>query len=162
MNDREMRIALRLAGVITASVVLIYPLLPWLLSWQADMAQVQDATSRVFWIHNGFVVMLMVLQTLLLFGWPDILLKPTQAGLALGIAMMCMWAYKLITQFFYLPMPAATPTQFMVLFWLPLIPAALATGIFLAVCARQYKALHHAHNHANASHHHRLTDLMDV
>lgn len=141
MNDKTAAIFLRLSGLVILSIVALYPLLPWLLGWRHDLNPVNTHTRTVFWVHNGFMVMLLLLQAILLLKWPKLLLTPSLASLALLIGLTCTWAYKLCSQFAYFT-PTLRPTlEDLILFHGPLIPVTLMTILFITLTHRQCKAL---------------------
>jgi len=57
-------------------------------------------TRQIFFVHCGFIVMLLILQAVLLLAVPQALVEPTTAGLALLVGLTVFWVYRLFAQLF--------------------------------------------------------------
>lgn len=89
---------LRVAGTIILLLLLAYPIYPIWFDWPAELQQVSLLTRQVFWVHIGFICLLLALQGILLVGWPRLLAAPSSAGVALSIGMTGFWSYRLFAQ----------------------------------------------------------------
>ena len=91
---------LRLAGLIILGLAAVYPIYPRYFRWRNELQAVSLLTRQIFFVHCGFIVMLLILQALLLLAVPQALVEPTTAGLALLVGLTVFWVYRLIAQLF--------------------------------------------------------------
>ena len=92
--------SLRAAGVTILALAALYPVYPKWFRWAEQLQRVDLLTRQVFWVHIGFIVLLLVLQGVLLTFFPQILLEPGRAATALMVAMLAFWVYRLVAQLF--------------------------------------------------------------
>ena len=78
----------------------LYPIYPRRFRWAEQLQRVELLTRQVFWVHIGFIVLLLVLQGLLLAGFPRLVLAPNGAATALLVGMLAFWLYRLVAQLF--------------------------------------------------------------
>jgi hypothetical protein len=89
---------LRLAGAAMLVLAALYPLYPKRFRWADQLQRVELLTRQVFWVHIGFVVLLLVLQGVLLLGFAEVLLEPNRAATALLVGIVAFWGYRLVAQ----------------------------------------------------------------
>jgi predicted neutral ceramidase superfamily lipid hydrolase len=78
----------------------LYPIYPRRFRWAEQLQRVELLTRQVFWVHIGFIVLLLVLQGVLLAGFPRLVLAPNGAATALLVGMLAFWLYRLVAQLF--------------------------------------------------------------
>ena len=78
----------------------LYPIYPRRFRWSEQLQRVELLTRQVFWVHIGFIVILLVLQGVLLVGFPRLVLEPNGASTALLVGMLAFWLYRLVAQLF--------------------------------------------------------------
>lgn len=78
----------------------LYPIYPRRFRWAEQLQRVEPLTRQVFWVHIGFIILLLVLQGVLLAGFPRLLLEPNGAATALLAGMLAFWLYRLAAQLF--------------------------------------------------------------
>jgi hypothetical protein len=93
-------VSLRAAGAAMLVLAALYPIYPRRFRWAEQLQRVELLTRQVFWVHIGFIVLLLVLQGILLVGFPHLLLAPDGAATALLIGMLAFWLYRLVAQLF--------------------------------------------------------------
>ena len=93
-------LSLRAAGAAILVLAALYPIYPRRFRWAEQLQRVELLTRQVFWVHIGFIVLLLVLQGVLLVGFPRILLVPNDAATALLVGMLAFWLYRLVAQLF--------------------------------------------------------------
>jgi hypothetical protein len=91
---------LLIAGVIIFILAAVYPVYPRYFRWREELQAVSLFTRQVFFVHCGFIVLLLFLQAALLLAVPQALLEPSTAGLALLVGLTVFWVYRLIAQLF--------------------------------------------------------------
>ena len=91
---------LRLAGVVILGLAAAYPIYPRYFRWRDELQAVSLLTRQIFFVHCGFIVMLLILQGILLLAVPQALVEPTTAGLALLVGLTAFWVYRLYAQLF--------------------------------------------------------------
>ena len=91
---------LRLAGVVILGLAAAYPIYPRYFRWRDELQAVSLLTRQIFFVHCGFIVMLLILQGILLLAVPQALVEPTTAGLALLVGLTAFWVYRLYSQLF--------------------------------------------------------------
>lgn len=91
---------LRLAGVAMLVLAALYPIYPRRFRWSEQLQRVELLTRQVFWVHIGFIVLLLVLQGILLLGFAEALLEPNRAASALLVGIVAFWLYRLLAQLF--------------------------------------------------------------
>jgi hypothetical protein len=91
---------LRVAGLVILALAAAYPIYPRYFRWREELQSVSLLTRQIFFVHCGFIVMLLVLQGLLLLVAPEALIEPSSAALALLIGATAFWFYRLIAQLF--------------------------------------------------------------
>lgn len=94
-------IHLQLMGWISLFLAVIYPVYPKYFGWREELQNVSLFTRQIFYVHCGFIVMLLALQGILLAGFEEALLEPNGAALALAAGLACFWIYRLVVQLFY-------------------------------------------------------------
>lgn len=92
---------LRLAALPLILLLAGYPFFPGYFNWSEELEQVSLLTRQIFWVHNVFIVMLLMMQALLLAGFPQLLTRPSPAGLALTLGLLVFWGVRLFLQLFY-------------------------------------------------------------
>ncbi len=93
-------LSLRLAGAAILVLAALYPIYPRRFRWSEQLQRVELLTRQVFWVHIGFIIILLVLQGVLLAGFPRLLLAPNGAATALLVGMLAFWLYRLVAQLF--------------------------------------------------------------
>ena len=93
-------IHLQLAGWATLILAAAYPIYPRWFGWSEELKQVSLLTRQIFFVHCGFIVLLLACQGILLALFPDVLLKPSGAALALAVGLTAFWVYRLFAQVF--------------------------------------------------------------
>lgn len=93
-------LGLRLAGAAILVLAALYPIYPRRFRWAEQLQRVEPLTRQVFWVHIGFIIILLVLQGILLVGFPHVLLAPNSAATALLVGMLAFWLYRLVAQLF--------------------------------------------------------------
>jgi hypothetical protein len=93
-------LSLRVAGAAILVLAALYPIYPRRFRWSEQLQRVELLTRQVFWVHIGFIVILLVLQGILLVAFPRLLLEPNGAATALLVGMLAFWLYRLIAQLF--------------------------------------------------------------
>ena len=91
---------LRLAGLVILGLAAAYPIYPRYFRWRDELQAVSLLTRQIFFVHCGFIVMLLILQGVLLLAVPHALVEPTTAGLALLVGLTVFWVYRLFAQLF--------------------------------------------------------------
>jgi hypothetical protein len=91
---------LRLAGAAMLLLAALYPVYPRRFRWSEQLQRVELLTRQVFWVHIGFIVLLLVLQGVLLLGFAEVLLEPNRAATALLVGLVAFWGYRLVAQLF--------------------------------------------------------------
>jgi hypothetical protein len=89
---------LRAAGAAMLVLAALYPIYPRRFGWGDQLRRVEPLTRQVFWVHVGFIVLLLVLQGVLLVGFAPIVLDENPAATALLIGMLAFWSYRLLAQ----------------------------------------------------------------
>lgn len=92
---------LRLSAIPILLLLAGYPFFPSYFNWSGELEQVSLLTRQIFWVHNFFIVLLLLMQALLLVGFPRLLTRPSPAGLALAIGLLVFWGARLLMQLFY-------------------------------------------------------------
>jgi hypothetical protein len=93
-------VSLRAAGAAILALAALYPIYPRRFRWAEQLQRVELLTRQVFWVHIGFIVLLLVLQGILLVGFPRLLLASDGAATALLVGMLAFWLYRLAAQLF--------------------------------------------------------------
>ena len=93
-------VGLRAVGAAMLVLAALYPIYPRRFRWAEQLQRVELLTRQVFWVHIGFIVLLLVLQSVLLVGFPRVLLAPDGAATALLVGMLVFWLYRLVAQLF--------------------------------------------------------------
>lgn len=93
-------VSLRMAGAAMLVLAALYPIYPRRFRWAEQLQRVELLTRQVFWVHIGFIVLLLVLQGVLLVGFPHLLLASDGAATALLVGMLAFWLYRLVAQLF--------------------------------------------------------------
>lgn len=93
-------IHLQIMGWISLILAALYPIYPKRFRWHQELQQVSMLTRQVFFVHCGFIILLLVMQGVLLAGFQEVLLQPNSAGLALTVGLLIFWIYRLIAQLF--------------------------------------------------------------
>lgn len=93
-------LSLRVAGAAMLVLAALYPIYPRRFRWSEQLQRVELLTRQVFWVHIGFIILLLVLQGVLLVGFPQLLLEPNGAATALLAGMLAFWLYRLVAQLF--------------------------------------------------------------
>src|SRR5262245_35829 len=93
-------VGLRAAGTAMLVLAALYPIYPRRFRWADQLQRVEPLTRQVFWVHIGFIILLLVLQGILLAGFPRLLLAPNGAATALIAGMLVFWLYRLVAQLF--------------------------------------------------------------
>lgn len=93
-------VSLRAAGAAMLVLAALYPIYPRRFRWAEQLQRVELLTRQVFWVHIGFIVLLLVLQGVLLVGFPRLLLTSDGAATALLVGMLAFWLYRLVAQLF--------------------------------------------------------------
>jgi hypothetical protein len=93
-------LSLRIAGLVILALAAAYPIYPRYFRWREELQAVSLLTRQIFFVHCGFIVMLLILQGILLVAAPDALLDSSAAALALLMGMTTFWVYRLIAQLF--------------------------------------------------------------
>lgn len=162
MNAKELNLCLRLSAIPIVIVLLVFPLMPGMLDWYSDMASVSPLNQQIFWVHNAFVALMLLLQAIMLLRWPEVLTSPSQAGLLLCWGMVMFWMLRLAATVVYLPF-AFESSFAMLISWGGLAPLLLLNGIYLATLRHQLRAMrHNKNNSSRPDHHHTLTRAFDV
>ena len=91
---------LRIAGAVILGLAAAYPIYPRYFRWREELQAVSMLTRQIFFVHCGFIVMLLVLQALLLLAVPETLIESSTATVALLVGLMAFWLYRLIAQLF--------------------------------------------------------------
>ena len=91
---------LRVAGVVILALAAAYPVYPRYFRWREELQAVSLLTRQIFFVHCGFIVMLLALQGGLLVAVPDSLLESSTAAVALLVGLTAFWLYRLIAQLF--------------------------------------------------------------
>lgn len=94
-------IHLQLMGWISLFLAVIYPVYPKYFGWREELQNVSLFTRQIFYVHCGFIVMLLALQGILLAGFEESLLQRNGAAAALAVGLACFWIFRLIAQLFY-------------------------------------------------------------
>jgi len=94
-------IHLQIMGWTSLLLAAIYPVYPKYFGWRQELQKVSLFTRQIFYVHCGFIVMLLALQGILLARFEDALLERNGAALALAAGLACFWIYRLIAQLFY-------------------------------------------------------------
>ncbi len=89
---------LRLAALPMVALLIGYPFFPAHFNWFEDMEKVSAMTRQIFWVHNFFIVLLLLLQTMLLLKWTRLVATPSPAGMALAIGLLSFWSLRLVMQ----------------------------------------------------------------
>jgi hypothetical protein len=89
---------LRLAGAAMLVLAALYPIYPRRFGWRQQLRRVEPLTRQVFWVHVGFIVLLLVLQGVLLLAFAPVVVDGSPAATALLIGMLAFWSYRLIAQ----------------------------------------------------------------
>lgn len=95
-----LNVHLFLAGLVILGLAAAYPIYPRYFRWREELQAVSLLTRQVFFVHCGFIVMLLILQGVLLLATPQALVEPTTAGFALLIGLTAFWVYRLFAQLF--------------------------------------------------------------
>jgi len=93
-------LSLRIAGLVILALAAAYPIYPRYFRWREELQAVSLLTRQIFFVHCGFIVLLLVLQGILLVAAPDALLDASTAALALLVGMTAFWVYRLVAQLF--------------------------------------------------------------
>jgi len=93
-------VSLRAVGAAMLVLAALYPIYPRRFRWAEQLQRVELLTRQVFWVHIGFIVLLLVLQGVLLVGFPRLLLAPDGSATALLVGMLAFWLYRLVAQLF--------------------------------------------------------------
>jgi hypothetical protein len=89
---------LRLAGAVILVLVAAYPIYPKWFGWRQELERVSLLTRQVFFVHCGFIVLLLALQAVLLLKFPQAVMEKSSAAQALLLGMTAFWIYRLIAQ----------------------------------------------------------------
>ena len=89
---------LRICGVAMLALATIYPAYFRYFNWKEELQKVSLLTRQVFFVHSGFIMILLYLQGILLALFPAAVTEPSGAGLALTVGMTVFWIYRLIAQ----------------------------------------------------------------
>ncbi|MEX0700505.1 MAG: hypothetical protein WD069_00265 [Planctomycetales bacterium] len=91
---------LQAAGLVILGLAAAYPIYPRYFRWREELQSVSLLTRQIFFVHCGFIVMLLLLQAALLLIAPQALTDASIASLALLIGLTIFWAYRLFAQLF--------------------------------------------------------------
>src|SRR5437588_646180 len=91
---------LRIAGLVILGLAALYPIYPRYFRWREELQAVSLLTRQMFFIHCGFILLLLILQGILLAGVPQALLESSTAAVALLVDMTVFWVYRLFEQLF--------------------------------------------------------------
>lgn len=91
---------LRLAGAAMLLLAALYPIYPRRFRWSEQLQRVELLTRQVFWVHIGFIILMLVIQGILLLGFAEVLLEPNRAAAALLVGIVAFWFYRLVAQLF--------------------------------------------------------------
>lgn len=95
-----MRVSLCTAGLIILALTAAYPLYPKRFGWRRELERVSPLTRDIFFVHCGFIVLLLALQAVLFLALPHALMEQSTAATALLAGLTAFWAYRLIAQLF--------------------------------------------------------------
>src|SRR5262245_54049140 len=93
-------VGLRAAGTAMLVLAALYPIYPRRFRWAEQLRRVEPLTRQVFWVHIGFIILLLLLQGVLLTGFPQLVVAPNGAATALLAGMFAFWLYRLVAQLF--------------------------------------------------------------
>lgn len=95
-----LEVNLRIAGLVVLLLAVVYPVYPRRLGWREQLAQVSLLVRNIFVVHVGFILLMLWLQGVLLTFFPQVLIEHSSAGVALLIALVAFWFYRLVAQLF--------------------------------------------------------------
>ena len=91
---------LRFAGVVMMLLAASHLAMPRYFGWPAELARVSLLTRQVFWVHTGFVcVVLLLMGALETFATASLLEPSTLSRLVLG-GFAAFWFIRLVCQWF--------------------------------------------------------------
>lgn len=91
---------LRIAGLIMLALAAVYPVYPRRFGWARQLEAVSLLVRQIFFVHIGFILLLLTMQGVLLAAYPSVVMEPNNAAIALAIGMTVFWVYRLIAQIF--------------------------------------------------------------
>ena len=89
---------LRIAGIFLLLVAAAHPFFPKQLGWKEDLAKLTLLNRQIFLVHNGFIVLILVLFGTLAMGFTEDLTAPSRLAAAVLAGLTLFWGIRLITQ----------------------------------------------------------------
>ncbi len=89
---------LRICGLAMLVLAAIYPVYFWYFRWGDELKAVSPLTRQVFFVHCGFIMILLALQGVLLTFFPEAVTENSLGALALLVGMVVFWVYRFAAQ----------------------------------------------------------------
>lgn len=93
-------ILLRITGLGLIALALLHIPIGRHLKWREDVARLTPVNASIFYMHNFFICLVLVLMGLPCLFDPQVLLKETRAGAWVSWSLAAFWAIRLYFQWF--------------------------------------------------------------
>ena len=91
---------LRIAGALLLLLAAAHYFLPKELGWKEDLAKVTLLTRQIFYVHVGFIVLVLVLMGTLSLAFAEELATPSRLAKAVLAGLTLFWGLRFLTQHF--------------------------------------------------------------
>lgn len=120
-----------LAGAAQLCLVTVSLIIPRVLRWSEDVAQLRPLTRQVFWTYAAYIWSTNLFFGIVSVAMPAELVSGTQVSLALTLFMAIYWGARIGIQFFYFDRSDAPEGYvFVIGEWLLVTLFMLLTGIY--------------------------------
>jgi hypothetical protein len=87
------------AGVLHFGILLASALVPRVLDWRCELAQLQPLTRQLVWVHGGFIVLIIVGFGVISITLPSELASGTPLARAVSGFIACFWLARVTLQY---------------------------------------------------------------
>jgi len=91
---------LRIAGALLLGLAALHVPIAWRLRWREELTKVSYLTRQIFWVHTGFIVLLLIMMGLLGLAFAPMLTAPSGLARIVLSGLAAFWAVRLYTQWF--------------------------------------------------------------
>ena len=96
----SLELHLRIAGILLLVLAASHYFLPKQLGWKEDLAKVTLLTRQIFFVHVGFILLLLILMGTLAVVYAEELAAPSRLAQAVLGGLALFWGLRLLTQLF--------------------------------------------------------------
>jgi len=100
MNEQQLEMALRFAGLILTGLVLANVVAAKRFRYAENLAGAEVLVRQVFYVHCAYIVAIIAALALLCLGWPQLLLGDGMGRVLCGFFGLC-WASRVMVQLTY-------------------------------------------------------------